>query len=60
MTVGWASSIAGVSGTVQGAVASGGTVVSVYGASGGSSAALTNANFSNASQIQGVVIYDAA
>lgn len=60
MSVGWTSSVSGVSGTIQGAVASGGTVASLYSASGGASSALTNANFSNSSQIQGALIYDLA
>ena len=59
MNAGWATGIAGVSGTLQGAVASGGTVVSLYASSGGSSSAVSNGNFTNTSQLQGVVIYDA-
>lgn len=60
MNTGWATGVSAVSGTIEGAVASGAGVVSLYGAGGGSAAALTNANFTNTSQIQGVVIYDAA
>ena len=60
MSTGWASSVSGLSGTIEGVVASGGTVVSLYGSSGGNATAITNTNFANTSQIQGVVIYDAA
>jgi len=60
LSVGWASSISGASGTVLGAVASGGTTAALYSASGGASGALSNGNFSNSSQLQGVVIYDVA
>lgn len=60
MSTGWASGVAGVSGTIQGAVVSGGTVIALYSASGGNASALSNGSFANTSQIQGVVIYDVA
>lgn len=60
LAVGWAASIAGASGTVQGSLANGGTSVSLYASSGGASSSLSNANFTNSSQVQGVLIYDAA
>lgn len=59
MNVGWAASISGLSGTLQGTVGSGATTISLYASSGGSSSAVSNSNFSNSSQISGVVIYDA-
>ncbi|HEY9010714.1 MAG TPA: DUF2793 domain-containing protein [Devosia sp.] len=59
LSVGLAASIGGVSGTVQGALASGGTSVTLYASSGGASSALSNSNFANSSQIQGVLVYDA-
>jgi hypothetical protein len=60
LSVGWAASVSGLSGTLQGTVASGGTTVSLYASSGGSSSAVTNSNFSNTSQISGVVTYEVA
>jgi hypothetical protein len=60
MSVGWAASVSGLSGTLQGTVGNGATTVSLYASSGGSSSAVTNSNFSNSSQISGVVIFDAA
>lgn len=60
LTVGWTASIGGISGVVQGTVVSGGTTIALYASSGGASAVLSNANVTNSSQIQGVVIYEAA
>ena len=60
VSVGWASSISGASGTIQGAVASGGTTASLFSAGGGASGPLSNGHFSNSSQLQGVAIYDVA
>lgn len=60
LSTSWASGIGAVSGTVLGAVATGGTTVTLYSASGGGSVALSNSAFSNSSQLQGVVTYDIA
>lgn len=60
MSVGWAASLSGISGTVEGLVASGATTIALYGANGGAAAALTSSNFTNSSQLQGVAIYDIA
>lgn len=60
LAVGWAASIAGVSGTLQGSLANGGTGVTLYASSGGASSPLSSSNFTNSSQIQGVLVYDAA
>jgi hypothetical protein len=60
MTTGWAAGIAAVSGAVQGTVGNGGTTISLFSASGGAASALSNSNFGNGSQLQGVVVYDAA
>lgn len=60
VSIGWATSISGASGTIQGAVANGGTSAALFSSAGGASGALSNGNFSNSSQVQGVVIYDVA
>lgn len=58
LTMGWANGLIAVSGAIQGTVASGGTTLSLFGSGSGASSALTNASFTNSSQLQGVVIYD--
>lgn len=58
LCTGMATGFSGVSGAVQGLVAPGSSVVALYSASGGAAVVLTNAHVSNASLLQGVVIYD--
>lgn len=58
LCTGMATGFSGVSGAVQGLVAPGSSVVTLYGASGGAAVALTNSHLSNSSLLQGVVIYD--
>lgn len=60
LTVGWASGVIGVSGTVEGSTTAGGTSLDLFAAGGGAASALSNVHFSNSSQINGVIIYDAA
>ena len=59
LTIGWATAIIAVSGTIEGVTLPGTTTVALYGAGGGGASALSAANFGNSSQLQGVVIYDA-
>ena len=60
MLSGWANGMSAITGAIQGAVASGGTTLSLYGSGTGASSALTNIAFTNSSQLQGVIIYDVA
>lgn len=58
LSVGWATALAGVSGTVIGTVPSGGQAVTLYSASGGNSTSLGNGSFANTSQAMGAVTYE--
>ena len=58
LCTGTATGFSGVSGAVQGLIAPGSSVVTLYGASGGAAVALTNSHLSNSSLLQGMVIYD--
>jgi hypothetical protein len=60
LTTGWAAAIAGASGAIQGTLASGGSIVSLYQSGGGASVALTNSNFGNTSQFLATISYDVA
>lgn len=58
MAKGWAASLSGVSGTVEGTVPSAAQAITLFNANGGAAATLTSSNFTNASQLSGSVNYE--
>lgn len=60
LSVGYATGLSSVSGTVLGTVAAGGTSMALHALLVGTASALTNTNFTSSAQIHGVVVFETA